>query len=115
MAKKKSRHQTKLKECRLKVKFHNSKDAWASASLLRLQNPGHEIDAYMCRWCNGWHLGHRIGHPISEPEPRVLLHDRAAFLPGKKTHPSKAFYSRNERKILYREYAKQEADDVHGA
>lgn len=107
MVKKQSRYQTKLRECRSKVKYHSSADAWASAELLRRQNPGHEIDAYVCRWCNGWHVGHRIGHPLSEPIIKPILHERAPGLPGRAPRRTPKSYLRQERQILYREYAKQ--------
>lgn len=114
MTRKKSRHQTILRECRAKTKYHSSADAWASAELLRRQNPGHEMDAYVCRWCNGWHVGHRIGHPVSEPTWVPILHERAESLPGKRIKTTPAEYARREKRILYREYAKQEVDDVLG-
>ena len=62
----------------------------------------------------GWHVGHRIGHPVSEPTWVPILHERAESLPGKRIKTTPAEYARREKRILYREYAKQEVDDVLG-
>lgn len=106
-----SRYQTKLRECRLKTKYHNPDDAKGAAVLLRLQSPGHEIDAYNCRWCGGWHIGHRIGNPVSPVLFPEILHFTAPGFPGRKLKITKKSRDRKERKILYREYAKQDIDD----
>lgn len=52
--------------CTGKAKIPNEKQARQSARSLALSS-GEKIDAYACRWCGLWHVGHVPG---TKPDPR---------------------------------------------
>lgn len=111
MRKKQSRYQTKQRECRQKIKYHSSEEAWDMSRRLEAANPGHHIDAYVCRWCDGWHVGHRPGHGRDEVfASGPLLHERSQLdTPMNKTLARKR--AQADKRALLRDYARQEVTD----
>ena len=110
MGKKQSRYLTKQRECRQKIKYHSSEEAWEISRRMEASNPGHNIDAYVCRWCDGWHVGHRVGHGRAEVFASPLLHQRSQLdWPMNKTLARKR--AQADKRALLRDYARQEVAD----
>jgi hypothetical protein len=51
--------------CTKKVKHANQHKALHALALLRRAlGPRHKLEAYPCRFCDGWHLGHVTTEPV---------------------------------------------------
>lgn len=46
-----------LENCRRKVRCATSFDALAAAWRMQFKNPYAKINAYPCKYCDGWHIG----------------------------------------------------------
>jgi hypothetical protein len=50
--------------CRGKIRYGTETDALAQVGLLQAKGDDHahraaRLERYPCRWCSGWHVGHR--------------------------------------------------------
>ena len=107
------RQQLRRRQCRDKLKFHSSAEAWHIAENLRKIDPGHEMDAYVCPWCNGWHVGHRIGHGRTDVAGTIVNLLRPEVDTPEIVRGNRRYADRERREIraLFREYARQDAED----
>jgi hypothetical protein len=54
-----SKRGERRRACGNKVK-HSQAGAFSEAIRLRRLYPGEQIDAYRCKHCSAWHVGHRV-------------------------------------------------------
>ena len=53
-----SKRKVRLRQCGHKVKHSDEREAWGHARHL-YEKDGARMSVYKCRWCGGYHVGHR--------------------------------------------------------
>lgn len=57
-----SKRRIRRKACKGKIRHADAASAWSALSALN-RNKGYQgpMNAYACRFCGGWHIGHSRG------------------------------------------------------
>lgn len=67
-----------LQNCRRKVRCTTSFDALAAAWRMQFKNPFAKINAYPCKYCEGWHIGNAYNRKDAKKSlnrlARMMLH-----------------------------------------
>lgn len=67
-----------LENCRRKVRCATSFDALAAAWRMQFKNPYAKINAYSCKYCDGWHIGNAYNRKDAKKSlnrlARMMLH-----------------------------------------
>ena len=67
-----------LENCRRKVRCETSFDAITAAWRMQFKNPFAKINAYSCKYCDGWHIGNAYNRKDAKKSlnrlARMMLH-----------------------------------------
>lgn len=67
-----------IENCRRKVRCATSYDAVVAAWRMQFKNPYAKINAYSCKYCNGWHIGNAYNRRDAKKAlnrlTRMMLH-----------------------------------------
>ena len=87
-----------LENCRRKVRCETSYDAIVAAWRMQFKNPYAKLNAYSCKYCDGWH----IGNAYNKRDAKKALNRIARMM----FHPN--FFSKVSEDVRERLIAKRE-------